>query len=118
MNKKIVFFTTLLGIGILSFAYYADAASLPKIFELPFNTDLRRGNIVAFIGDLIRTALFLVGAILLVIIVYAGFVYATAMGDDKRVTKAKNTLTYAVIGIVIISGAFIIADFLIQNIVK
>lgn len=118
MNKKKIIFILLVCVGIIVLTSQVNAASLPRIFGLPDNTDLRRGDLISYVGVLIRAALGLIGAILLVIIVYAGFTYATSLGEDKRITRAKNTLTYAVVGIVVIAGAFILADYIIENILR
>lgn len=40
----------------------------------------------------------------------------TAAGEPDKVKKAKNTITYAVIGLVIIASAYAIANFVINNI--
>jgi hypothetical protein len=38
--------------------------------------------------------------------------YATSAGDSGRVTKAKNALTYAIIGLVVVLLAFTITQFI------
>lgn len=86
--------------------------------ELPSAAEsgLRDDNLFDFIASAIRAVLGVLGAVLLVIIIYGGFLYATAAGNEERVTQAKNTLVYAIIGIVIISAAWIFSDFIISNI--
>lgn len=86
--------------------------------ELPSAAEsgLRDDNLFDFIASAIRVVLGVLGAILLVIIIYGGFLYATAAGNEERVTQARNTLVYAIIGIVIISAAWILSDFIISNI--
>ena len=39
--------------------------------------------------------------------------YVTSTGDAGRVTKAKNLLTYAIVGLIIILSAFAITNFVI-----
>ena len=41
-----------------------------------------------------------------------GFRYLTSMGDPKGTETAKNTLTYAVLGLVLIIGAWFILQFI------
>lgn len=85
--------------------------------DIPSGTGLREGeNLLNFISNLIKVVLGLVGAILLVLIIYGGFTYATAAGSDEKVKKARNILTYAIIGIVIIAVAWIATDYIIGNI--
>lgn len=43
-------------------------------------------------------------------IIYAGFQFVTAGGDEAQVTKAKTWLTWTLVGALIILGAKVIAD--------
>ncbi len=69
------------------------------------------------IGNLIGVFLGVLGIIFVILTVYAGYLYMTAAGDEKKVTKAKETLGRAVIGLVIIVAAYAISDFVIGAIV-
>jgi len=81
------------------------------------NTGLREGEqLLDFISSTIRVVLGVLGAILLLLIIYGGFTYATAAGDEKKVAKGRQILTYAIIGIVIIAIAWIATDYIISNI--
>lgn len=42
-------------------------------------------------------------------IIYAGFLFVTARGSEEKVTKARQTFTWAIIGTAILLGAKIIA---------
>lgn len=66
------------------------------------------------IAIMIRSALSLIGIILVVIVIYAGFLWMTAGGNEEKVTKAKKWLTNAVIGIVITMLAYAIAEFVLE----
>lgn len=55
-----------------------------------------------------------VGALAVIILIYGGFVYVTAGGDDAQVSKATNVIKYAVIGIIIIVASFAIVNTLIR----
>ena len=41
-----------------------------------------------------------------IVMIVAGISYATSGGDSGKVTKAKNTIVYAVIGLVVVIIAF------------
>ena len=69
------------------------------------------------VGSLINALLGVLGIIFVVLVVYAGFLWMTAQGDDKKVTQAKTMLTQAVIGLVIIVAAYAISSFVIQTLV-
>lgn len=69
------------------------------------------------IGRIIKVVLGLLGVILVVIIVYAGFLWMTAGGDEKKVKESKAWMTNAIIGLVIIVAAYAITDFVISKLV-
>jgi len=74
------------------------------------------GSLPGLIGNLIRVALGLLGVVFLVLIVYAGFIWMTARGDEKMVTRAKDTLQRAVIGLIIVSLAYAITSFVVRGV--
>lgn len=55
---------------------------------------------------LIRLALGLVSIILLALILYAGFLWMTAGGNDEQITQARSYIKNSVIGLVIIILAY------------
>ncbi|MGV9002138.1 MAG: hypothetical protein ACOH18_04285 [Candidatus Saccharimonadaceae bacterium] len=56
---------------------------------------------------------FLAGTIAIIVIIVAGIMYTTSSGDAGRVTKAKNLITYSIVGLVVILSAFVITNFII-----
>jgi hypothetical protein len=62
-------------------------------------------NIIEVILGLAAIALFLM-------LVVGGFKYITSGGDPKSVESAKNTLTYAIFGMVLLASAFLILRFI------
>lgn len=69
---------------------------------------------------LVQTAinifLSLIGVLLLVLILYAGYNWLTARGEEEKVTKAKDTLKRAITGIIIIIAAYAISVFVMGKI--
>ena len=57
----------------------------------------------------------IVGAISIIMIIYGGFRYITSGGDSGRVGNAKNTLIYAIIGLIIVALAQLIVNFVITQ---
>ena len=51
---------------------------------------------------IIRLAYFWATVIAVIVLVIAGFIYATSQGDPNRVAQAKNTILYTVVGLVIV----------------
>ncbi len=67
------------------------------------------------IGKYIKIALSFVGTIFLALTVYAGFLWMTASGNEDQVTKAKDILQMATIGLVIAISAFSITSFVVSK---
>ncbi|PIR74114.1 MAG: hypothetical protein COU35_04115 [Candidatus Magasanikbacteria bacterium CG10_big_fil_rev_8_21_14_0_10_47_10] len=74
------------------------------------NTDPR-----STVAGIINVALSLLGIILVTLIVYAGFLWMTAAGNDDQITKAKKILSSAIIGLIIILSAYAITRFVTDN---
>lgn len=68
-----------------------------------------------YIGSIIQYILSFLGVIFIILIIYAGFLWMTAGGDSEKITKAKDILINAVIGIVIILSAYIITTTILTK---
>lgn len=68
--------------------------------------------IPSVIENLINGFLFFSGTVAMVFIIYAGIKYLTSGGDPKQVEGAKKTLTYAIIGLIVVLSAFFIINFI------
>lgn len=62
-------------------------------------------------ANLANTLTFIVGAVSVIMIIIGGLRYAIAQGDSKAVEAAKNTILYAVIGVVVAIVAFGVVNF-------
>ncbi len=60
-----------------------------------------------------NTILYIVGIIAVIMLIIGGIRYVISGGDAKKVTDAKNTVLYAIIGLVIAFLAFAIVNFVI-----
>ena len=61
-----------------------------------------------------NTVLYAVGIISVIMLIYGGLRYVISGGDSKKVTDAKNTILYAIIGLIISILAFAIVNFVIN----
>ena len=78
-------------------------------------TDLRTdGNIVSFIGTVINWLLGLIGTVFFILVLINGFNYMTAGSDSGKSSSAVSGIVNAVIGLIIIFGAFLITEFAIS----
>ncbi len=67
------------------------------------------------IAKIIQVILGFLAVIFLVLIIYAGFMWMTAAGNDEKITKAKNTMVAATIGTAIILCAYAITYFVVDQ---
>jgi amino acid transporter len=63
------------------------------------------------IGAGLRIALSVIGLIFLIFMVYAGFLWLTARGDDGQVEKARKTIATSIIGLLIVITSYAITVF-------
>lgn len=68
------------------------------------------GGIFQTIADVL---LFLVGAISVIMLIIGGIRYVISAGDQQAVTNAKNTILYAIVGIVVAFLAFAAVRFVV-----
>ena len=61
-----------------------------------------------------NTILYIVGIIAVIMLIVGGIKYVVSGGDSKKVTDAKNTVLYAIIGLVVCFLAFAIVNFVIS----
>lgn len=66
-----------------------------------------------FINRLSSWILLAIGTISVIMLIYGGFRYVISGGDSKKVTDAKNTILYAIIGLIISMLAYAIVRFVI-----
>lgn len=99
----------------------ANAASIlgrmDAISKDSYNTTAEAQNPLIYAGKLISVVLGLLGVIFLVIIVNAGYGWMMAQGDATKITKAKDEIWRAVIGLLIIVGAYAIQYYVFDRIV-
>lgn len=78
------------------------------------------GDATEKINDLIRSVINLlsviVGVIAVIMIIVGGLRYITSGGNDTSVTSAKNTILYAIIGLIIVALAQILVRFTLSKI--
>lgn len=65
--------------------------------------------------DILNVVYLVAGVVAVIVIIVAGINFATTMGDASKVTKARNMILYAVIGLVVVLVAAIITNFVIES---
>ncbi len=78
-------------------------------------TGLGSEDIRFTVARIINVALGLLGIIMVVILIYAGFTWMTAAGNEEKVGTAKKMIIAAVIGLAIILSAYAISNFVVRE---
>ncbi|GEM_PF-394202 len=68
--------------------------------------------IPVIVGNVIYWLLILAGIAALILIIISGFKFVTSGGDPKQAEGARKTLTYAVIGLIVVLASFGIINFI------
>ena len=112
--KKIVFLTTLVAVFALSMApVLALETGIQYGTAIGLGTkDLREG-----IMSIIQVLLGFLGIVAIVIMLYGGFVWMTAGGNDEKISEAKKIISAGIIGLVIIFISFALAQFVIAQLI-
>jgi len=71
-------------------------------------------NLDLVLGDIILIILSSIGAVFVIFIVYAGYLWMTASGNEQKVDKSIQILKQSIIGLIVVVGAYAIAYFVIQ----
>ena len=69
----------------------------------------------SIVAKIIQIFSWVVGAISVIILIFGGLKYITSGGDAGKITSAKNTILYALIGIVIVALSQVIVNFVLNR---
>jgi len=67
------------------------------------------------LGKIIKIILSFMGIVLLVVVLYGGFLWMTAGGEEEKVRKAKDWIINGIIGLVIILLAYAITSYVVKK---
>lgn len=104
-----------LGLAILPSLFVKRALAvdpltwLQQITELPSAGD----SLQEFILKIINFAIGFSAIVAVIMIIFAGFKYITANGDENKITSATKTLTFAIVGLVVCFIAVMLVNFVI-----
>lgn len=75
-------------------------------------------DIRVVVARIINVSLSLLGIILVALLVYAGYLWMTAAGEEEPITKAKSIIRNAIIGLIIIMLAYAITQFVLTRLLS
>ena len=123
--KKITKIITQTFTGLGAFACLFSSRLLASATSVQEGANAARaeGMPTELIGDngvfsrITNTVLLIVGLISVIMLVYGGLRYILSGGDSKKVTDAKNTVLYAIIGLIISILAYAIVHFVLNSVI-
>jgi len=75
-------------------------------------------DIISFVKNILNTVIALAGLVCVVMLITAGYSYITAAGDEAKVKKASQTLTWAIVGLAICFIAVLLVQYILGTLLK
>ena len=117
IKQSIVALAMVLGLGV---ALSSAPVSAINVFnQCNGNTSVvctsaTKDDATTKVKDIINIALYVLGIIAVIMIIVGAFRYVLSGGDAGSVTAAKNTILYAVVGLIVAILSFVIVNFVIN----
>ena len=92
------------------------SAQTPSIDSVQIKNPLKVNSIEELLVAILNVVIVLAIPVIVFFIISSGFMYATARGNPQQIEQASRSLTYAIIGGVLIIGAVAIAE-IVKNLV-
>ena len=89
----------------------SGGANAAKGAEQPTNL-FGMGGMFSTVSNIL---LFIIGAVAVIMIIIGGLRYVTSGGDSANITAAKNTILYALVGVIIAILAYSVINFVISS---
>ena len=124
-TSKIIILSTIsmLGLSLLGFTPIAHATDVCNSGAAQAVLDAAgcNGNdnaLPGLITGILHAIIAVSGLVAVIFVLIGGINYMTSAGDSNKLQKAKQTILYAVIGLVIAALSFAIVNFVIANVLK
>ncbi|MFH0854029.1 MAG: hypothetical protein V1891_00850 [bacterium] len=104
-------------VSAVSFENMRDEG-LDDLGKIAYGSEKPPKSATEIVAEIIKYALSFLGIIFLVLILYGGFLWMTAGGNDDKVAQSKTIIINGVIGLIIILSAYAITYFVLENIIK
>lgn len=67
---------------------------------------------------IINVLLFLIGVVSVIMLIYGGIQYTLSSGDSGKVNNAKNTILYAIVGLIVAILSYAIVNFVLKSLTE
>lgn len=122
-NKKTIFGMMIVTLSMLGMAFFtpltASAVDCDPKSGISTDNCVNPPNtptdLTAMFKTIANVALFIIGAVSVLMLIYGGIRYTVSGGESSAVTAAKNTILYAIVGVVVALLAGAIINFVLGS---
>ncbi len=98
---------------------YAQIPSMDQqLNDAKTATGLTNPSLPDVVGGIINSVLGILGTVFLVLIIYAGFTWMTAGGNEEKIQKAQKIIRNSTIGLLVVVLAFAITQFVLKTLIE
>lgn len=121
-------------VSLMSLSLFAMPVLVPAVAHASIKEDLCKGvdaatgdsdcgtatsadnsEVTDIVKKVINILSLVIGAVSVIMIIFGGFKYITSGGESGKVTGAKNTIVYALIGLIVVALAQVIVRFVLTK---
>jgi multisubunit Na+/H+ antiporter MnhB subunit len=119
IKQLILAFAIVTGVGVM--ALPASSAMAVNVFDQCAGNSTaavcksQKDNATPMVTIIINLLLTALGIIAVIMIIIGGIRYTTSQGDSAGLTNAKNTIVYAVVGLVVAILSYAIVNFVVDR---
>jgi hypothetical protein len=120
--KQIFILSSIIILLILPYFVFAGNSTLDMLKEAgstegPYDSATNQFTLSSIIGKGVNVFLSMLGIIFIILVIYGGFTYMNARGEEEKVKKGIAIIRMAIIGLVIILGAYAIWHYIYINLI-
>lgn len=75
-----------------------------------------KANDTNLVHNILMPVYFWAGVLAVIVIIIAGYIFVTSNGNAQQVTRAKQAILGAVVGLIVIFVAFVITNFVVASV--
>lgn len=120
MKRRQSLFLWTAALGLTSLVAFSAPAMAATVFEQCNNNpdsvvcQSRNDNAASMMQVIINTLLYVIGIAAVIMIVVGGIRYSLSSGNPSQIKEAKDTIIYAVIGLVVAILSYAIVNFVVR----
>jgi len=85
--------------------------------EVAGAAQVSQSSLEAYVANIVGVALTIIGTLFFLLVVYGGYIWMIARGNEKEADRAKDIITTASIGLVIVVIAYALSSFVVKSLV-